>query len=584
MTLRRLCALFAALAVAVAVTLAATTDQIAREADSPPMTAGPESASPGPLGEDRGVAPAGPSPSIDGSEGPSSAPTAPASDAIAPPAPGVRAWPLRFIHKTSDQQPGQRAIVLRREAVERWEGPNLVATVPFDASLPVAFEDIVQAVGDPQWVGDDAGIVTLRAAFGQAEGTDLVVRAPAVRELRISNEPGVLFGGLSAAVVFERTHVTSWDIAAGGPDTEPADGRPFVLYDRGSRMNVAGAEMSHLGFERPGSSGVSWGSATSGSAVDASFHDSFTGASFRGAVDVTVSNSRFYANTTAGMRASAATGRLLVEASTVFDNLGDGITLSDGVMGAVVRKNRLERNAADGLVVRQSGGSLIVDNTATGNGRAGIRIDGAHSSLIHGNTISSSQAGIAVRGEGAENQVIANEVVGNLVGVRVQGTGGTAILQNVVRGPGHIGVVLQGSEAVLSGGSVSGVLTGADVAGRATVRDLSMREITTGVVVRNGGRADLRSVTVRARATGVIVRTGGTADVYDSELAAQRPLRGEELGVSSGNQLVAPVPRLAIVGAVIPLLACALEITRRVRERSTRTARRARLITTTSAA
>jgi hypothetical protein len=47
---------------------------------------------------------------------------------------------------------------------------------------------------------------------------------------------GVFFGGKGATARFDGVTVTSWDPEHAGPDEEPDDGRPFVLYQEGSRQ------------------------------------------------------------------------------------------------------------------------------------------------------------------------------------------------------------------------------------------------------------------------------------------------------------------------------------------------------------
>src|SRR5215204_3012404 len=100
----------------------------------------------------------------------------------------------------------------------------------------------------------------------------------------------------------ENIKLTSWDTAAGAVDTNYADGRSYLLALNGGRMDVLGAEVSHLGFGDGEPSGLSWRlratpsrpeTGATGAVQNSNIHDNYFGLYSYAAYGLIVSNSEF---------------------------------------------------------------------------------------------------------------------------------------------------------------------------------------------------------------------------------------------------------------------------------------------------
>ena len=107
---------------------------------------------------------------------------------------------------------------------------------------------------------------------------------------------------------------------------------------------------------------------------------------------------------------------------------------------------------------RPSDGNQLLDVTATGNGTAGIVVEGGTANVVAGARVSGGSVGIWVRNEADQTRVTANRVTGATdVGIRLgPGLGETEVSANVVVG-GRVGIRSDGSSATwIAGGRISG--------------------------------------------------------------------------------------------------------------------------------
>ncbi len=69
--------------------------------------------------------------------------------------------------------------------------------------------------------------------------------------------------------------------------------------------------------------------------------------------------------------------------------------------------------SGDGILIGQSTGSVIRDFAVSGNGKAGVQMNGATAASIDGNVIlNNSGAGVVVNG-GSGNRILSNAILGN---------------------------------------------------------------------------------------------------------------------------------------------------------------------------
>jgi hypothetical protein len=156
---------------------------------------------------------------------------------------------------------------------------------------PLALSTLVTLVARPAWISLSGSTVTLRAGLFQAAQSNLVVAAPGVTSMVLVGDSAGVGGtirGTASTAVFRHVVLTGWDEQAGEPAAGGAN-RPFVYYMHGSTVAIDSATFSHLGRPGPGGLGVTLGSATTASVVQATFTDSIAGLSLNNAGSVTVS-------------------------------------------------------------------------------------------------------------------------------------------------------------------------------------------------------------------------------------------------------------------------------------------------------
>jgi poly(beta-D-mannuronate) C5 epimerase len=273
-----------------------------------------------------------------------------------------------------------------------------------------------------------------------------------VKELRLQSLPSGLSTDVSALIAQYGTidvtgvKVTSWN--GTGPDTDltvptgGTRGRAFVRAvsfmegstPRQSTMNIVDSDLGFLGYNAAESYGVSYkargcGATTSticdvldvlGKQTGSTFHDNYIGTYTWGAKNMlfdknvytknksygldphddsdylTITNNTFSENGNHGLICSQRCDHLAIRGNTSRHNTSasaetHGIMLHRGVTYAVVENNTVENNSTGGgIVVFDSVGNSIKNNTITGN-KYGLRFSvGTKDLTVSGNTVKGS--------------------------------------------------------------------------------------------------------------------------------------------------------------------------------------------------
>jgi parallel beta-helix repeat protein len=452
---------------------------------------------------------------------------------------------------------------------------HVVRAVPLSSKRPVRLDALAGAVADDGWIGQPApGVFELHAALIQEPGTDLLVAAPAVRELRLLTAPGVHLWGTAAKARFEGVKVTSWDAAKGAPPTDPTVARPFLLYENGSRLEVVRSELAYLGYESAGMSspGVSWRrQGTTGEAVGSTFHHSFLGAYAAEAQGIAFRDNIFRDNQRQGLHVRGPASGIVVEGNAIFGNGADGVLLSAGVTDSTLAGNRVYGNAGNGITLRGVDRNRVTGNLVEGSGGDGIVLTGSSGNLVGVNIARAQRIGVRVDGASADNSIEGNRLQATGTGLRLSGgSTGARLSGNEVDGA-PVGIVLDAPGTTMKSTTVRAVSLAVDVRAAVSVSDLVTVAAERGVLVRRGARADLEHLTVEASRVGLSVEQGSDTSLTQSRLVAQTPVQGAGLRSSTENTLVplggtAPVPWLAGAAILILLIAVGLEVLRSRRD------------------
>jgi parallel beta-helix repeat protein len=359
----------------------------------------------------------------------------------------------------------------------------------------------------------------------------LELAAPAVRQVRLLDDPEVYLSAMGATARFTGVTVTSWDPERGRPAANRGQ-RPFVEYADGSDLRITRSTFAYLGSDRASAYGVNWRRSTGG-ASGSVFHHNFFGAYSYQAHDLVFRGNVFRDNQVYGLDPHTGSTRLVVEDNQAFRNKAHGIVFSEDVTDGVVRRNRTYANGGNGIVLdERSDRNTVSGNLAEGNRGDGIVILGSSGNLVRGNVARRNRVGIRVNLRSVDNRVQRNQVSGNRIGIELYGGAyRIRLLANEVSGSAEKGIVLE--------------------APGATSRDDRVTGAPIGVEVHPGGLVRVRAFLIESPS----------------------PLSGSPPRATVANRLVTPagpVPWLAVVGVAYLVVAVALQLLHLSRNRGER--------------
>ena len=252
------------------------------------------------------------------------------------------------------------------------------------------------------------------------------------------------------------TRITSWDNAAGGPDTETdLDRRAFVharstLDPDGataheSRMDVIDSEISYLGSHNTEAYGLTWkvvdttavylppGSGRTlfdvvkvhGDILNSHLHHNFFGAYSYGLYGGHWAGNEVDHNVAYGFDPHDNSDHLVIENNNVHHNGWHGIIASKRCDHGVLRNNRSWNNGLDlvnphgnGIMLHRSCDDWVVENNQSyGNPDSGIAIFASDRTLIRNNTCTgNTNAALRMNVGSADNWVEQNQFKGGRYG------------------------------------------------------------------------------------------------------------------------------------------------------------------------
>jgi parallel beta-helix repeat protein len=429
--------------------------------------------------------------------------------------------PFRVIqYPCSNISANVRATLLYRDAIVLLQGGRITRAIPFDATKPVTFRQISDAIRNRDWIAEvSAGVFQIHSALIQLEGTSLEIAAPDVKELRLVNRPHAFLGGRGATATINGVRVTSWDPQRGGPDRDPIDGRPFILYEKGSRLDIIKSEIMFLGSDRSGGAyGTAWRTGgTTGSAIDSTFSNNWIGVYTLEARDIVFRGNKFIDNDLYGLDPHDYSYRLTVERNIASGNESHGLIFSRGVVDSVMRDNVVFDNGGNGIVLDLgSDRNIIENNLVENNKKDGIVLIGSGSSRIVNNTVRGNRTGIRLNNPGARDVDIENNLVeGNGTGIHIYGgAGDVRLTANEVRSTAGSAVIAEGATSV-SKLEISDARTGIDTRSAIDLEQVRITGVDIGVAARSDGVIELRASELVAREVGIRLYPGTTSTQAD---------------------------------------------------------------------
>ena len=468
--------------------------------------------------------------------------------------------------------PDVRAIVVTPDEIVLQAGGNVERTITFSSNEQVRLEDLSTIVDDPAWLEEvEPTIYELKATLYQQPGTKLLAAGPLVSELRLLDAPYLFIGGNKAEAEFREVKVSSW--TGDDYDVDPEDGRPFILYENGSTLDISGpnSEFTHLGSDRRDAYGVAWtGSNTRGVVSDTTFAQNFYGVYVARAQDLTLANNIIRDNQWYGVSAHVD-GELLATGNDIHQNGGHGIDLSNGVTAAVLDMNHVHANEGHGILLRQgSNENTVKNNVVEANTLDGIVLAGSGENQVVSNDIRGNRVGVRVAGEGSNvNTLKTNTITGNERGIEVFGGATAAQLeQNEVLETVSTGIRLDAADSRSVNDRVNNAPVGFDVRSAATIDRPEVDDVSIGLIVRSTEEVVINDPEVTAREIAIRVDRRASATLTGGQISAPIPIKGSEaipVGDETKITTSAPpgLPIFGLIGVLFLLAAIILEFVRR---------------------
>lgn len=286
-------------------------------------------------------------------------------------------------------------------------------------------------------------------------------------ELRLLSTPE-RFVGLEArggSLRLQGATVTSWDAAAGGPDTSAADGRAYVLAHEGADLEVTDSAVRLLGYDEPGRYGISWSSAGTGGLIrQSAFSGNFYGAHSQGSRPIEVTESVFENSLSYGLNLRSGSADVPVTGNVFRNNGSHGVILAEACLGVAVRDNEAYGNRQNGIVVFEGSDQIVVEGNRVHDNEIGIALSGSTGAVVRDNGVWANTTGIAVQDAATGAVIDRNRVSGNRQdGVLISSDRSTAtVSSNRLDHNGRAGVWVTDGRVVIGPGNtlsdnVSGV-------------------------------------------------------------------------------------------------------------------------------
>lgn len=359
----------------------------------------------------------------------------------------------------------------------------------------------------PQAFGQVGDATLARASIEVPTGAHLSIDGATTPDVRLASSPSgfatiISRGGTVdiAGTAAVPVRIASWDEAASTYDSNPDDGRAFLLTF-GGRMNIAHADIGYLGFGTGTSSGVAWrgeshvpgsdATKASGTVTSSIFHHNWFGAYTFEAEGMHWTGNTFADNAAYGFDPHDYSSDFVVEGNVARGNGRHGFIFSRGCDRNILKNNVAYDNRGHGFMIDDgrsedsdyaeaarvpSNDNQIINNRAYGNDGSGVEIEGGTGNVVRGNVLER-----------------------NHVGVRIKDDASVAVSGNVIANSRLFGIdVMEGTRrALITGNDVSGGWASISVgdAGSAQLRDNAVAAAATPLVVDGVAMRDREFIT-----------------------------------------------------------------------------------------
>jgi parallel beta-helix repeat protein len=314
-------------------------------------------------------------------------------------------------------------------------------TIRITSGTGITLERLSKAIGNPTALKELAPGEWLAGANIEInKGASVTLSPPDVTWLKLrSVGPNFanlkVFGG---ALAVNGVCISSWDDTKQQVDTNPVDGRGFLLARDGGQMTVDKSQLAYLGYGETQSYGLSWRTEGSGGHVaDSDLSHLYFGVYSFDVGGLSITNNNVHDSVLYGIDPHTGSHNLKIQNNVVHDNGKHGIILAEDCVDSDISGNIVYRNNHHGIVLYQhSDRNTIVNNETFLNASQGININESGNNVIQGNKIyDNGESGIGIAQTGQDNALRQNDVRGNKQdGVRIVSEATTTELRDNVIG------------------------------------------------------------------------------------------------------------------------------------------------------
>ncbi|MDH3227220.1 MAG: right-handed parallel beta-helix repeat-containing protein [Thermoleophilia bacterium] len=470
-----------------------------------------------------------------------------------------------------------RAIVLTPGSIRLQSGGRVVRQISIGNGGAIHLDRIAQLVGSGKWLARGAnGVIELRAPLVQRPGSRLAITAPRVRTVRLVDNRYVHLGGEGASVLIKGVTITSRARGESGPDTKPKNGRPFIFYENGSRLDIVNSTISFLGSDRSNGYGISWKNGSTGVVKHSTFERNFFGIYTNRARDIIFRDNTIRFNDLYGWDPHDFSTGLVFERNVVHGNGSHGIIVSNGVRNSVIRGNRSFDNEGNGIVIDKGSPRNLVEGNVVKRNADGIVLLDSPDNRVVANEVTGNQVGVRVNGKRSKRNVLRrNNLTDNQIGVQAYRGAARLNAAGTQISGGDIGMALDAPNSQVVDITVTGARLGIELRRPAVARRLNISGAEVGL--RDDGMARKRNLSGLIAAEKVGIRQRGFAFPVGNAVTidAPRPVVNE---ITLNEQPPSYLWWLPLAGMFFIASAVLIELLRSRREkgRAVRAARHAR--------
>lgn len=343
-----------------------------------------------------------------------------------------------------------------REQPQPEAAVSLEATTQFDEAIVIRsgvidLQTLATTTDAAIEVSD--GIVTVGVPVVVTDGGSLQIGAGEVRLLSSPTRAvGLVVAGGTLEIV--EANVTSWN--GDGVDADSSRPRAFISV-ADAEVTISDSTFAGLGSGEDGNEGLTFGRGTSGSVETSRSTGGYAGLTVTGALDdLRVEDVILTDAITSGLHVASASGVTLTRI-TASGAGAEGISVSGSSESVRITDSESFANGTAGIQVNGAAGDITLEaNRSYRNASTGVAIANTRGVTLHDNSIWSNSGGVFLTGANAGTVLRENTITGNRgAGVEIASAGSAAELIDNSIDHNETGVLIADGSAIVTDNTIS---------------------------------------------------------------------------------------------------------------------------------